>query len=54
MPAGILHPSCPIEKEICVSNINPESTYETPSFDDSLEALKILIEYILSRKRSRR
>ncbi len=50
MPAGILCTSLGVVKEICISNIT-ESPYETPSLNDSLEGLKILIEYILSRRR---
>ena len=50
MPAGIVKTPETSVKNICDSN-TPARTYERISIDDLLDGLRVVIKYILSRKR---
>jgi len=53
MPAGIILADDAIVKNICNDNTLPE-TYESASSNDFLEALRIVIKYILTEKRKQK
>ena len=52
MPAGTVVQGSDVVKKICVT-ITPARPYESPSLNDLLESLRVLIDYIIAQNKGK-